>query len=604
MATEFICTLKSDGTQDYTTLSAWWAMLTASHVDFRAATGVARVYSITVGSAIADNATCTGGTNSYTGHCLHHTATRMLFLHHTAAQTFVNGETVSASATNVTITSTVGSGTGDSPILVAELDGEITQTAALSMTFATPPHTDGTNCIIIRSSGAAKRASSTALRYGAAAGRVNLALASPTANAMWTLGDPYIFLEDIDIQSADATHTGTAVLIAGQSTATMSAALRRVVVRCVNGGNLSACLYINSNVDGPLTIDNCVFYGTALENGRIVYCIGDAVDFRYCTIVAQGAAHQIGFLCDAGQVDITNCYAAGATHAAWSYAAYGTVGHLAANDAGGTEDGFDNVAVSTSTFSAVSPAESEDFRLVAGSALLNVAEAIATLTTDICGSSRPDGSEDIGAYELQASNDTHTASGGVSLGAVVVGGAATRAHLASGTVALGALTLSGAAQRVHTASGNLPLGGIDLNGVGHPTYRASGTVALGALTVAGASTRTHNASGGATLGPIAVDGGILAAPTDLYCNNGDVGAQSGDTNPSGITDVTPNFSCKITKLSANITHVAVQVSAEGDSDFSEPLSWDSGWIELTTPIVALGTDGTARIEDITYGQGA
>jgi hypothetical protein len=121
------------------------------------------------------------------------------------------------------------------------------------------------------------------------------------------------------------------------------------------------------------------------------------------------------------------------------------------------------------------------------------------------------------------------------------------------------------------------------------------------MTIAGDGTRGVTAEGAIALGDIVVAGGILAAPSDLYCGNTD--AQSGDTNPTGITDLTPVFSGKVSKLDANITQVQIQVSAIDDATFVETLSWDSGWLTLAEPITATNTDGMARTENIAYGQG-
>jgi hypothetical protein len=250
--------------------------------------------------------------------------------------------------------------------------------------------------------------------------------------------------------------------------------------------------------------------------------------------------------------------------------------------------------------------DTNDFRVKAGAYIIDVGIDIGGLTTDIFGTTYTAGSSDLGAAEYVVVSDTHTADGTLTLGAISVSsGVATRILTASGTVSVGALTVGGDAMRVVTGSGNVNLKAIDLAGTGHPTYSASGGVSLGAVTVVGGATRSVNASGNADLAAIAVGSGkVLAAPMDLFCNNSTPGAQSGETNPTGITDLTPAFSCNVTMLSAAITHVQIQVSAEEDSDFSESLSWDSGWLELTTPITAADTDGKMRIEDIIYGQGA
>lgn len=87
----------------------------------------------------------------------------------------------------------------------------------------------------------------------------------------------------------------------------------------------------------------------------------------------------------------------------------------------------------------------------------------------------------------------------------------------------------------------------------------------------------------------------LPAPTDIYINETWDTAQSGDTNPSGIADQTPVFSAKCYKRDHDVTHVRVQVAT--DAGFSNVV-WDSGFLELATPI---SVDGT-RTPDIEYGE--
>ena len=93
----------------------------------------------------------------------------------------------------------------------------------------------------------------------------------------------------------------------------------------------------------------------------------------------------------------------------------------------------------------------------------------------------------------------------------------------------------------------------------------------------------------------------------LFSNESDGtnGAQSGDNNPTGITDTTPAMSARVyPQEGASITKVQVQVCQ--DATFPDTdLEWDSGWIELGTDSITsadLDTAGGARIRDIIYGE--
>ena len=174
-------------------------------------------------------------------------------------------------------------------------------------------------------------------------------------------------------------------------------------------------------------------------------------------------------------------------------------------------------------------------------------------------------------------------------------GVGERSVNASGTPSLDNIIALGVSDRVVDGTGAFLLDEIDSSGTAHPEYIGSGTPTLSNITALGTGEKIVIASGTPSLSGITAVGYVLCCPTILYIHNTD--AQSGDNNPTGITDNTPMFSCHTTKLSSNITKVRIQVSAASDKDFNETLMWDSDFLTLTTPLSAAG-----RIENIEYGQ--
>jgi hypothetical protein len=609
MATEFICTIKTGGTPgtdcDYTTLQAWDTAMNAVGSSILTSAQL-RVYSHSgVNEDMADNiagvGTATGREYAFT--VTHRSATQIMLYHTSASQQFHVGDLIQTEAGhNVTITGAADH--GDTVIAVAELDGEVTDDVGINIGGWT---VSATNYIKIRSKNAAKRSSGTALRYGSAPGRYKYTgSASPVI-----LGENFISFEDVDLCHAG---TGTSPVCSGTFTgsATSDINFNRCVIKNENSGSP---LY-NGIPNVVINATNCVFHSTGNA-----YCIASALvtnttNLRFCTLYNAYTGNGGGLNVGAAQtVTASNCYAnhTGTGIAAWRNASTGTLTLTtcaSSDESGGTEALFNKTAsTGADTYFTNLTATTEDFRLSsASSCFVGAGTDIPAIEVDIYTTDRP-ASPGIGAHEYVAANDTHTASGGVTLPVIAVGsGEAKRGVLTTtGAVSLGPIVVGdGVVRRVRTASGIVPLGGIDVGGIGHPTYRAEGGVTLGAVAVGGGLVnRRVNLSGGVTLGVVSVDGSSLGAPSALFCNNGETGAQSGDANPTGITDLTPNFSCKVSKLSsADITQVSIQVSAVDDDTFLETLSWDSGWLTLTTLISAVGTDGTARIEDITYGQGA
>jgi hypothetical protein len=89
----------------------------------------------------------------------------------------------------------------------------------------------------------------------------------------------------------------------------------------------------------------------------------------------------------------------------------------------------------------------------------------------------------------------------------------------------------------------------------------------------------------------------MAVPDTLYSNDSVNTAQGGETNPTDLTDTTPVFSAKVyPEAGKSITHVRIQVNTA--ANFAGTMMWDSGLVELDTPISSSGD----RTEDIEYGE--
>ena len=114
--------------------------------------------------------------------------------------------------------------------------------------------------------------------------------------------------------------------------------------------------------------------------------------------------------------------------------------------------------------------------------------------------------------------------------------------------------------------------------------------------VSAVSSPIKNATAGSIVKKPTSRGIIILPPKTLYCNNSASGAHDGVSNPNNISCIDPHFSCLVGYIDSNITEVRVQVSAAGDSGWSEDVNWDSGWLTLETELSAPG-----RIEDIVYG---
>lgn len=146
MATEFVCAIAADDSEDYQTLDLWED---AVGCDLRAATNTARVYPIASNNSLAVGDSITGaGTGNYTGTVFGITSTQLLVVHGTAGQEYEDNEQINddGSAAYCTLAATAAADV-DTVIAVAEIHDELTLTATFSLTDFT---TDATNYVIIR----------------------------------------------------------------------------------------------------------------------------------------------------------------------------------------------------------------------------------------------------------------------------------------------------------------------------------------------------------------------------------------------------------------------------------------------------------------------
>ncbi|MCK5592285.1 MAG: hypothetical protein KAI72_10055, partial [Candidatus Pacebacteria bacterium] len=138
-ATEFICTINKTG-EDYGSLSAWENALDGdANTDLTSArTRAYKVASVT--GTVADGATVTGQTNSYSATVLHVNVAgtgprRVLLVHDTASEFFANDEQLQVDAGNyVTLAADAGD-TDDTVIVVAECyadDGKLSDNLFIS----------------------------------------------------------------------------------------------------------------------------------------------------------------------------------------------------------------------------------------------------------------------------------------------------------------------------------------------------------------------------------------------------------------------------------------------------------------------------------------
>ncbi len=119
------------------------------------------------------------------------------------------------------------------------------------------------------------------------------------------------------------------------------------------------------------------------------------------------------------------------------------------------------------------------------------------------------------------------------------------------------------------------------------TYTFSGTTST--------SPGDRNASSDGSPGATGTIGFAPSAPTTLYSNNDD--ASSGQTDPVGLTDITPNFSAIFNDIDGSDTATKARIQVSTDNTMGSITHWDSGSGGTSITSCSQG----ARCGDITYG---
>lgn len=507
MATEFISVIKSSG-GDYATLSAWEA---ACNADLT--TTATRIYSVTTrGSGAADGAALhlwrggaiVGPPHNH-GTLRHANLTGQAMVSGISSYTNVQTNDVwSASDANQTngynVTSTIGSGNGDSVIAVAEIDGALSDSTACTISGWT---TNATNKIIIRSKSAAKRSTSSALAFGAGVGRWTY---SGTGTAL-TINEEYVDVEDIDIYRSDTTAAYYCILIATIG-ASNSLNLTRLILKGA-GTTSGRCLYIN-DADAIVTANNSVFYTST--GTRAVALNAGTLTMNFCVCVST-ATNSGGFTAPSGTTaTVRNSYASAlGTGAGWNSLGTLNLTTCAAADTTGDPAALDSLSVASQFVDPVIDG-GEDFKLLTHTvACVNAGTDVTGVTTDIYGNTRVSGYVDVGAYEYPYV----TATGAITMpGIDVESGVAEREIPATGAITLGELELDGDVTVTGvpveiTATGEITLGELELsNGVAEREITSSGAITLGELELAGQATRVITSSGAITLGELELSNGV------------------------------------------------------------------------------------------------
>jgi hypothetical protein len=407
MVTEFVCTVGATGC-DYTTPAAW-----ETACDSNLTSAQTRVYSHGgITGTVADGATVNGSVHSYTAVVRHATANRIMVYHDTASETYETGEQIRVDVSNyVTVTSTVGSGAGDEVIPVMELDGEVSISSGTAL-LIDEWTTDATHPIRIRSKNAAKRSSSSALRFGAAAGRL---ISTDADDPCIAINESYVEFSDIDLKNSG----GNDYLV---TMASLPATNNHIKFERVLFESSNSCNYIMScqDSDAIVTMDNCI----VVSRGPVspVYFAGNTLNLRFDTFYTT-ATNGRSVVTASGTINITNCYG-NANGTGYVYGGSGGTRNVTtsgSSDATGTA-GLQSLAPGDQ-FTSVTDG-SEDFRLKAGADLIDAGTAIAGLTTDIYGTARPDGEEDLGVAELLAGGTAITGVCTITIPAITFAGTA------------------------------------------------------------------------------------------------------------------------------------------------------------------------------------
>ncbi|MBN2564263.1 MAG: right-handed parallel beta-helix repeat-containing protein [Candidatus Eisenbacteria bacterium] len=553
MATEFVCSIRASG-GDYTTVTLWQAGCVC---DLTAA--ATKVFSGAVTGSISDGATVTlyrgGASQSVTGTAKHDTATQILVTSISDTEfSFQWGDEWRVDVSNLFTISNAG----DSVIAVAELYNDWAS-GLVDNPDITGWTTSATNYVIIRAS-ASSGTEGQSKHNGTAGTGVKI---RPTGSGqfypIFDVNIDHCRLYDfiIDANGNPTTQQVIGLRVTGAASSAVASAIyvERMIYKgdADLTGGLQRGMY--SSPAGSRTADHYVYFRNCLSYD----CHGDSgsyagififdnltprqshVEIDNCACIDSTGYGIYGYA--PGEVIVRNCYCGGNTTGDFGGYFNGGAGDSLTSATCASSDATlagapwsSGSGHKTSQTPSFLDAGGEDYHLQSGDTALKDAgtDLSAYFTTDIDGITRS-GTWDIGPDEY----------------------------------------VSGATQYPVT---------IGETGRGSDAY----DIRLIDTTPINETARVSDAW---------EIGIALPAPTDIHTNETWDTAQSGDHNPSGITDRTPVFSALVEGVDANITHVQVQVAstkefAPGDMEY------DSGWLELATPIAPTG----GRTEDIEYGR--
>jgi len=225
------------------------------------------------------------------------------------------------------------------------------------------------------------------------------------------IGADYIYITGLQISN---TTTGSSNYTCGVYLAASNCNIQKCIIKsAATGGTLSGTFCGNLDGGNGNFLINSVIIATSSYAFQIVepYNNATCISVLNCIFIGNTAGNVINgyYGSSAYKWTFKNCYVSNVG----AGAAYTTTGiqmtTCAADDTTGTPDTLDSIAYSTSTFTSVTGG-SEDFHLVAGSALIDVGTDLsATFTDDIDGVTRA-GTWDIGADEYVAAGGSAVAS--------------------------------------------------------------------------------------------------------------------------------------------------------------------------------------------------
>lgn len=541
MATEFVCSIKEAG-GDYSTLSDWETPLQS---DLTSADNKVFAHGGIAGSiSDGDSVSCSSGSGT-----VYHATSTQVYLH-VDSGTIDAGDTLEGALGSVTV-----SDAGDGVILAAECDN-FNQNAAFVLS-GSKWVTSETNCIRIRPATGQERTVGTNKLQVGHAPRIDLA-----AGTAFDCYVDWVYVSGMDFRAQGSGH--------GVRWYSQNVHFDDCII-VQSSSNSAFYTLATGSTDASASFRNCIF----VSNFYVCFIKGTN-DFYNCVSIA-------GLLADGGYgyafreyaggtMSCENCYAAGKDSSLGSGSGYlltGTHTACAANDDTGTSAELDNIPAAD-VFRVVANDGTEDFRLrqdVTDNVLLG-AGVIGTGTatndgnypSDIDGNDRQQISDavwDIGAWQ-----DSSPRAGSTSASTSLTTSASTSVSTSASTSASSSVSSSASSSLSSSVS-------------------SSASSSLSSSLSSSCST-TYT----------------LAPPTDLYSNEGSEGAQTGEINPTDMTDTTPVFSAIVHPKDVAVTDVWVQVSQ--DPTFSESsLEWSSGWLALNESV---GPTASDRTEDVTYGQ--